>query len=635
MKKKINKLLLPIITLVLILLLPRHVYAINDNSVFPSKLEEYSSKSYVIDKYDVNIDVNEDNSYDITETITAYFNVPKHGIYKYIPLRNTVRRLDGTSSTNRVRITNLTVNNSYTTSRENNKYIIRIGSKNTTLTGSNTYQIKYRYHLGKDPLSDKDELYLNIIGADWDTVIGNITFSINMPKDFDVSKLGFSSGKVGSTDNNITYTVENNTIKGSYNGILPVNSAVTVRCELDEGYFTFDGNKITSSDYLIIVIPIISLLISLCLWYIFGRDNPVIETVEFYPPVEFNSLEVGFYYNGKANTKDVTSLLIYLANKGYIKITEVEGKGIKKNDFRITKLKDYDGNNENERIFLNGLFKHSNSKGEVTSKNLEDSFYKTMNKILTNINSKKNKNEIFDKSTRGKKVIIVLLMIISLITIIAVPTSYIGSPDILMFLVLFAIYIPLIVGGLVGKMPILVKIFWLGFTLLHMSFMIGFFPIKEIYDIKPIYVYFTLIGFICILGMGVCLKYMPKRTEYGNQILGKLRGFRNYLKTAEKDRLEAMVTQNPSYFYDILPYAYVLGVSDKWIKKFETISIQKAEWYDSNSNFDINTFGTFMNRAMSTAQSSMSSSPSTSSSSSSSGGGFSGGGSGGGGGGSW
>ena len=57
-----------------------------------------------------------------------------------------------------------------------------------------------------DHLKDYDELYYNIIGSEWDTVIGNITFTITMPKDFDSSKLGFSSGSTGSTDNsNIKY----------------------------------------------------------------------------------------------------------------------------------------------------------------------------------------------------------------------------------------------------------------------------------------------------------------------------------------------------------------------------------------------------------------------------------------------
>ena len=95
--------------------------------------------------------------------------------------------------------------------------------------------------------------------------------------------------------------------------------------------------------------------------------------------------------------------------------------------------------------------------------------------------------------------------------------------------------------------------------------------------------------------------------------------------------------QNPTYFYNILPYTYVLGVSDKWIKKFESISLQAPCWYDSSNSFDVVSFGSFMNSTMISAESAMSSSPSSDSGGSggSSGGGSSGGGSGGGGGGSW
>ena len=102
-----------------------------------------------------------------------------------------------------------------------------------------------------------------------------------------------------------------------------------------------------------------------------------------------------------------------------------------------------------------------------------------------------------------------------------------------------------------------------------------------------------------------------------------------------------MVIQDPTYFYNILPYTYVLGVSDKWIKKFESISLQAPSWYDSSNGFDLSSFGTFIKSTMVSAQSAMSSSPSSSSGGSSSGGGgssgggSSGGGSGGGGGGSW
>ena len=51
------------------------------------------------------------------------------------------------------------------------------------------------------------------------------------------------------------------------------------------------------------------------------------------------------------------------------------------------------------------------------------------------------------------------------------------------------------------------------------------------------------------------------------------------METAEKEKLETLVMENPTYFYDILPYTYVLGISDKWIKKFESIAIEPPQWY--------------------------------------------------------
>ena len=650
---------------------------INDDSsesvLTPSKNKEYSYHDYVIDKYDVNIIVNENNTFDITETIIAYFNVPKHGIFKTIPLRNKITRLDGTTSRNRTQISNVSVDNEYTTSRENGNFKIKIGSADYTLTGTQKYVIKYNYNLGKDPMKNYDELYFNIIGSEWDTVIGNVTFSITMPKEFDSSKLGFSSGNVGSTDNSkVKYNVNENKITGSYNGILDAEQALTVRCELPEGYFVGAGLSINIMDYIVFIIPIILLGISIILWYKYGRDDQVIETVEFYPPEGLNSLDVAFLYKGKAKNKDITSLLIFLANKGYLEIfdTKIDSnskkikyyenmidvyKNIntpidyeqynlepsikklnKKNKFFIRKLKDYDGNNLHEQWFMDGLFKKNREL--VTDNMLHNSFYRTNNKILCNVNNKENKDKIFEKTASSKR-ILVILMIIAAYCIITISPLLSYNPEIIFLALIFpgvgftaVFWVLTSNASLSSKVAkIILGLFSGGFPWLIM--------VLPTLLLDGLYLIGYIIGLMCIIGMLVCLKYLPKRTRYGNEILGKLKGFKNFLQTSEKDKLELLVMQNPNYFYDILPYTYVLGVSDKLIKKFESISLQSPDWYNSSSAFNVNSFGTFMNSTMASAQKSMSSSPGSSSGGTSgggsSGGGSSGGGSGGGGGGSW
>ena len=642
----------------------------SDNN-YNNDYSNYNSNSeYTLNSYDINIIVNENNTLNITEKIGAYFNVEKHGIFRKIPLRNEVTRLDGTTSKNRAKISDIKVSDNYSLSTESGYKVIKIGDANYTLTGQKNYEISYLYNLGRDTGKEYDELYFNLIGDEWDTSISNITFTITMPKEFDSSKLGFSSGAVGSTDSSkITYNVDGNIISGKYNGTLGSGEALTVRLELPEGYFVGASFNIDLMSILAIVLPLLFVFITYLLWNKFGKDEQVVETVEFYPPQGFNSAEVGFLYKGKVENKDVISLLIYLANKGYIKIVETEEKSLfsTSKGFKIVKQREYDGNNPNEALFLKGLFSSKSSSisfssmidymknpqsvpetssngaiTEVTAMDLYDSFYITLGRIITNINNKKNKEKIFEKSSLGKGALVIVMIIATflLITIKPVIESD-GGIAMLPFAIIFpGIGFSVLFGMLFGKTPIPVKIFgliWgLGFGGMPWAFMVLPSLLAE-----PIYLIAYIIGLGCILAMILLFKAMPKRTKYGNEMLGKIKGFKNFLETAEKQKLEAMVMENPTYFYDILPFTYVLGVSDKWIKKFETISLQAPNWYDSPNAFNMVAFGSFMNNTMTSAQSVMSSSPSSdsggggSSGGGSSGGGSSGGGSGGGGGGSW
>jgi len=668
---------------------------------------------YLINSYDINMVVNENNTFNITEKITVYFNEARHGIFRKIPLRNSITRLDGTKSNNRAKISNISVSENYSTSKENGYEVIKIGNPNRTITGNHSYTIKYTYDIGKDPLKDKDELYFNLIGNEWDTTINNLTFKIKMPKAFDKSLLGFSSGVKGSTNNsNISYSVNGNLISGSYTSILNVGQALTVRLTLPEGYFVGANSNFNIYAVTVVVICLLCVLLAYILWAKYGKDDKVVETVEFYPPEGYNSAEVGFLYEGSADTQSVISLLIYLANKGYLKIEEISNnykesiklsdekkqianlkiqelenkirqeklkdinspkikilenslqiyknidkpieyelsekeecllnKSLKnsKDKFKIIKLKDYDGNNEYERIFFEGLFTQYSNKNFVTISDLYNNFYVTLNRIKAKLNSKENKNKIFDKSAhgKGKWIIMMIIAIFALITIKPV-VEYSGMESLVFALVFPGIGFSVLFSMLFGDNPTVVKIFVLFWGLLFGGMPWALLVLPALRE-DPIYLISYIIGIICVAVLIEFIKIMPKRTQYGNEILGKLRGFKRFLETAEKPQLESLVEENPEYFYNILPYTYALGVSDKWINQFETIALQAPNWYDSSNDFNMHTFGTFMNTTMTSATSAMASSPSSSSSGgssggSSSGGGSSGGGSGGGGGGSW
>ena len=618
MTKKIIGVILFILSFILISFLPNNSYAVTD---------------YVINSYDINVKVNENNTFDITETITANFYTRKHGIIRTIPLKNTIERLDGSTSTNRVKITNLQVNNEYSKSNSNGNLAIKIGNQDTYVTGLQKYVIKYTYDIGVDPVKDADEFYYNLIGTEWDTRISNVSFSITMPKEFDASSLGFSSGRYGYTDSDsVSYSVNGNTISGIYTDTLPAGNGLTVRLTLPDNYFV--GARNNNTDYYIIIgISLVIVFIAFILWLLFGKDKPVIETVEFYPPEGYNSAELAFLYKGETDDKAIVSLLIYLASKGYLSIKETENKALfaSTKDFTIYKLKEYDGTNEIEKLFFDGLFR---TRSSVTSSDLTNRFYITVNRIKKLLNKKENKTKIFDKKSLQLRGFIIPMMLIIFILITVKPFYDAGMLSELPVALIFpGVGFSLMLSILTSSSPKSAKIFIIFWGLLFGG--IPLFMILPIIFSTPVSAITYFIGILCIIVLYIFRKIILKRTPFGLEILGKIKGFKRFLETAEKDQLESMVEKEPEYFYNILPYTYALDVSDKWVEQFENIAVEPPSWYYSNTAFSVHSFGTFMNSTMTSVNTSMTSRPSSSGSGGSSGGGFSGGGSGGGGGSSW
>ena len=126
-------------------------------------------------------------------------------------------------------------------------------------------------------------------------------------------------------------------------------------------------------------------------------------------------------------------------------------------------------------------------------------------------------------------------------------------------------------------------------------------------------------------------------TDYRVQMMGRLLGFKEFIETAEKPRLEQLQTDDPQYFYKVLPYAMVFKLSDEWEDLFKDIKLEKPDWYDSATPLmGASLTHNMMHNFTSTASHAISTiSHDSSHSSSGGGGGFSGGGGGGGGGGSW
>lgn len=379
-------------------------------------------------------------------------------------------------------------------------------------------------------------------------------------------------------------------------------------------YTTNSKNSINTYIKIILYfLPIIFLICSIIIWYIYGRDDKVDDTIEFYPPEGFNSLEVGFLYKGRADMLDLVSLLIYLGNKGYIKIASTIKETMThsfRNIVKITQIKDYDGNNTIEKELLESLMRCGRVDAEnvVTSDNLYNRYHFYARDILDiMINCKENKESIFEK-VKWQKFAIIIMIIISYFAITIVPiVETIGSNSISLGLIFSTILFTFFIirlfdftrettiygNNIEGSISDISTIFLFGLASIPQLFFVPKFRSNVFY--LCIYI----IGMICIIGMTLCFFYLRRRTPYGKQMLKKTSGLRNFILTADKAKLESLVAQNPNYFYDILPYAYAFGLSSKWIDNFENIPITAPCWYGSLKKFSFDTFRSFFHSSMS------------------------------------
>jgi uncharacterized membrane protein YgcG len=121
------------------------------------------------------------------------------------------------------------------------------------------------------------------------------------------------------------------------------------------------------------------------------------------------------------------------------------------------------------------------------------------------------------------------------------------------------------------------------------------------------------------------VKYNPRLSKEGRILREEWLGFKLYLETAEKYRMQNLT---PELFEKYLPYAMVFGVEKKWAKAFDSIVKSEPAWYGHART--LNTASSVSagasNFSASTFSSSFSSSFSSAFSSSGAGGGGSGGG---------
>ena len=537
-------------------------------TIFIFPIIALANNEYDITKYQVDIEVNKNHTYNYSEELDIEFN----GNSKYI-----TKTIDEA-------IHNFKVNKNYTVETDGTS-IVKIYTKNTIDKYKMTYNIEEKEKV--------NNLYKFQIINNYDNDFSAVNFTIVLPNSLTNNNITFYNGKYDITEL-VDYSVKGRIIKGTYNK--PLKQGETLNIEVNYGKFYMNAATL-----ICIVVPIFLTVFSYLLWRLFGKDLPTkIEKVSKFTR-NITPLHIALAENGKVTNEDTFYLLLHLASKGYLTIHE------EKNEYYFTKEKDYKESNYTEAMFFKTLFRAGESitlteylnilsekrdnktkiyqADRVESKNIKRKFKYASETIQKYLDDQNEQYKYFEETPEKIKNVLLLMIALILVLITSLPFIEINVLALLPLSIIMSIAILYLLVKFVININIKSKedkaiIGFTGATILLILALIPSLQRNIGFSIA------FLTSFICSVIILFIYKYMPKRTIYGQSIYNKAEGFKYFIKTVKKEELLRIVELNEDYLLDILPTAYQLGVSNKVIEILKRNNITPPEWYKIPNKFN-------------------------------------------------
>jgi uncharacterized membrane protein len=555
--------------------------------IFNFAYAQTSSDTERITSFNGEIRINSDSTVAVKETIQYDFGEnQKHGIFRFVPIKYKAR-----GGNFNLRVSDIKVNDengnpyNYTVSYPSNNIEIKIGDADKLVSGTKNYVISYVIRRAVNYFSDHDELYWNFTGNVWQVPIENASVKIILPENAKENlQYKCFEGAFGTTDE-CAANANGNILGYKSTSTIDAGEGMTIVAGWPIGVTAkptlWQNILYIAKDNWTLIVPFIVFFLMYRHWRKYGCDPKGRGTIvaQYEPPDKLAPAEIGTMVDGSADNKDVSSTIIDLAVRGFLKIKRTEEKGFLGTtsvEYTFTRLKDEDPERDFEKEVMKGIFDGGKEK---KLSELKNKFFKTLSTV---------KSQLYEDVTQK---------------------------------------------GYYAKNPSTVFGIWIAIAIVGGGILAGLFG-----SIQGSWGVFS--GIVSGVIMLVFGWLMPAVTKKGAELKENILGFKDFLSVTETDRLKFhnAPEKKPETFEKFLAYAMVFGVEKEWAKQFDGIYNQQPNWYEDSSGrmFNAMILSSMVSDFSSSATATMASQPSSAAGGGSgfSGGGM-GGGFGGGGGGSW
>lgn len=542
--------------------------------------------NYRIVDYKTRVEVSEDYVLNVREDYVFEYDTPRHGFYRVIPYRNYPGH--------NVKIKDIRVSGGdYQTEKSDGLLTVRVGDADTTVIGQNSYSISYVFDIGADVYEDFDEFYFNLVGTLWECPIENASFEVVFPKPINKEMVWITSGGADSTDEgNASFKVssDNLVVSGSVKG-LDIYEGVTIRTEMEDGYFVGARNYktiIIIMTILLVILNIALVVLSYLIFHKYGRDDKLIEQSRFEAPDGFTPLSLDFLLNSSFSSSAYPASFIHWADSGFIDIKENEDEKmrlIRKVDFQTFKQ---ECKNDLDYQFFKDIFASSEIGEEVDLEALDSEHLGSALKKLQNAAEVKYDSQLLhDKKASSMRALTFLFAMISAGGVVLF-TSLVASsfrPLSLVAAVFYLILSTILLSTLNSKWSFMKfgsKVFTIfgsiALTLVYFVVLYIIILSLELVD-DPINIGISALTAVSMFIIIILFSFTEKRSKFYQTTLEEVLGYKSFLKLVEVDQIEMMIDENPNFYFKHLSFAQVLGLTKTWEKKFAKIDVPQPSWY--------------------------------------------------------
>ncbi|HEY4987767.1 MAG TPA: DUF2207 domain-containing protein, partial [Bradyrhizobium sp.] len=569
-----------------------------------SGIAQLDSSFEHITSFDSDITVAANGELTVAETIAVIARGEQitHGIYRDFPTRYKDKH--GADVHVRFDVVSVTMDGHdepYSTDSIDNGVRVKIGDKDTTLTtGPHVFKLTYVTARQIGFFANYDELYWNVTGNGWAFQIDQAAVTIRLPVKAKITQHSVYTGAVGSTDQNATsQEMSPNVIHFVTTRALQPNEGLTVAVGFSKGVIAPPSAAELQREFIRdnagVVVALLGVFalatFYLVTWWQHGRDPKRGTIIPLYnAPAGLSPEAVRYIHRMAYDRKAFAAALINMAVKGYLKISEAKGVYTLE---RTGKSEAECGLSPGEIGMATALFTGGLKSSIELKQSNHSAVQSAISALQRALKTECDKHYFITNGGWFAGGVAVLLLtglaaallsedsataigVFFWLSIWSIGTSFLLHQ-------MWTNWVTVFTGPGSRFMnllsAVLMTVFAVPFTvgLLFGLFMFG--------SAVSGWAAFALsIGGILVYVFHQLLK---APTVLGAQTLDQIDGFKMYLETAEKDRLEMLnpPAVTPAVFEKFLPYAIALDCENRWSKKFEQQAAAAGFTQDQNYGY--------------------------------------------------